>query len=481
MKRILFIILLFPILSFSQQVQWGAKMLKSSSDLGGKQYSARRVLGKPDAFPQVGDSPNAWAPKNAQDGHDFIEIEYDQPQTVKQIAVFENLNAGCLVKILVGKGDGKYKEVFRNKLAVTYWKDKYSEYNRNYYFSKKRRKVIKAPEVNINPGIEYAILDEPEENVKALRIVFNFKKSEGEKQIDAVGISDSEAPLLPTISTTKELENLAAPKSIFSSPNNFDIDALVQNKMYISMYDENEYSKIYTLDFVGNQWLNLKLVSPNLNKNPSYNYISSISKDQSKLIHGGKPYDRNKTETSFEFFKFNGSDYVFDKVLEVVAFNNFSDVATLSANKDASTLILGIESDITQGALDLYFTKVKEDGTYSFLQNLGKNINSANEESSPFLCDDEKVLFFASNGFSGYGDYDLFYTVRLDDTWKKWSDPINLGTKINTKNSEVSMFYDAELEKLYFVSYKDEAYRLYKISLPKNFLAPNRKYTHVLE
>ena len=32
------------------------------------------------------------------------------------------------------------------------------------------------------------------------------------------------------------------------------------------------------------------------------------------------------------------------------------------------------------------------------------------------------------------------------------------------------MFYDAESENLYYVGYKDEAYHLYKISLPKKLL-----------
>ncbi|MBD3747910.1 MAG: hypothetical protein IE931_00290 [Sphingobacteriales bacterium] len=469
MKRIIFALLILSVLQVhGQEIQWVSRVIKSSSDLGGKQYSSRRIVGKPDVFPQAGDSPNAWAPKNAQDGHDFIEVEFEKAQTVKQIAIFENLNSGCLVKVMVGNGNGKYKEIFRNKLDVTYWKEKSKEFNRSYYFSKKRRKVVKAPEVNINPGIEYAILEEPQENVKALRIVFNFKKTEGDKQIDAVGISDNDTKLLPLINSTQELENLAAPQSVYSSPNNFNLDALVKNKIFISMYDETENSKIYTLEQKDNQWTNLNLVSPNLNKNTSYNYIAAITKDQSKLIHGGKPYNRGKTETGFEFFKYDGSDYVFDKNLEIVAYNNFEDIATLSSNKDASILILGVESDITQGALDLYYSKVKEDGTYSFLQNLGKNINSANDESSPFLCDDEKVLLFASNGFSGYGDYDLFYTIRLDDTWKKWSDPINLGAKINSNSSETSMIYDSETENLYYVGYKDDAYHIFKINIPKN-------------
>jgi hypothetical protein len=78
---------------------------------------------------------------------------------------------------------------------------------------------------------------------------------------------------------------------------------------------------------------------------------------------------------------------------------------------------------------------------------LGENVNSANKESSPFSCNDEKVLFFTSNGFSEYGDYVFFYTIRLGKTYKKRSDPINLDTKIITNSAEVSMFYDAELEK----------------------------------
>ncbi len=90
----------------------GHKLIKFSSDLGGKQNGIKRILGKPDVFPQGGSSANAWMPKNALDGKEVVEVGFEKPQTVKQVAVFENLNSGCVVKISVDNGSGKYETVW---------------------------------------------------------------------------------------------------------------------------------------------------------------------------------------------------------------------------------------------------------------------------------------------------------------------------------------------------------------------------------
>jgi OmpA-OmpF porin, OOP family len=72
------------------------------------------------------------------------------------------------------------------------------------------------------------------------------------------------------------------------------------------------------------------------------------------------------------------------------------------------------------------------DSTWTEPQNLGEVINTAAEESAPFLASDDKTLYFSSKGFSGYGGADIFVSRRLDDTWTKWSDPENLGPTINS-------------------------------------------------
>ena len=127
---------------------------------------------------------------------------------------------------------------------------------------------------------------------------------------------------------------------------------------------------------------------------------------------------------------------------------------------------MGIETDMTQGGMDLYFTTQKEDATYGFLQNMGKTINSAANEGMVNLLSDQKTLLFSSNGFSGHGDYDIYVSHRLDDTWKKWSEPINLGSKINSAGFEGSPFYDEKSETLYFTKWVNDIPTLSFVKIP---------------
>ena len=90
------------------------------------------------------------------------------------MAVFENLNAGCVVRIAVDKGNGKYETVWgRKKDYKTPTFKATIPADRNYYFKRKRRKIQEAPDV-VNPGMEYAILEQAVSGVVAVRVEFNF-------------------------------------------------------------------------------------------------------------------------------------------------------------------------------------------------------------------------------------------------------------------------------------------------------------------
>ena len=102
------------------------------------------------------------------------------------------------------------------------------------------------------------------------------------------------------------------------------------------------------------------------------------------------------------------------------------------------------------------------------MTNAGKTINSAANEGMPFLLSDTKTLLFCSNGFSGYGNYDIYVTYRLDDSWKKWSEPVNLGSKINSKEFDGSPFYDETNQILYYVSVLEDKSILKSIKVAKN-------------
>ena len=466
----LFFILIFSF-GFSQQVQWANKVLKFSSDLGGKQNGIKRILGKPDAFPQGGNSANAWTPKNALDGKEVVEVEFEKPQTVKQIAIFENLNAGSVIKIMVNSGSGKYETVWTRKkdwITPTYKATFKSD--RSYYFKRKRRKVEQTINVSFNPGIEYIVLDNAVSGVVSVKIEFNFALLPGQKQIDAIGISDSEVPIVAQINTRNYFESLAISEIIFTQDLQVNNPIVVENgtKLLLSA-TKDEKEIIYYLSKNSNgKWSNPLPENPALNTNNKYNYIESYNSNF--ILKNGLTYQRGTKDCGYEFLKNNNGNFESLGKLQITAFSNYDDNSDATITNDGKTLLLGIESDMTQGGNDIYFTTKKEDGTYNFLENAGKIINSAADEGMPFLLSDTKTLLFCSNGFSSYGNHDIYVTQRLDDSWKKWSEPINLGSKINSSDFDGSPFYDESSETLYFITFENDATVLKSILLPKNLL-----------
>jgi hypothetical protein len=188
------------------------------------------------------------------------------------------------------------------------------------------------------------------------------------------------------------------------------------------------------------------------------------------LLYGGNQYAKGTNETGYEFFSSKNGKYESAGSIKVTAYNNYEDTSDATISADGKVLILGIETDFTQGGTDLYFAQQKEDGTYGFLQNMGKVINSANDEGMPQLLSDQKTLLFGSNGFSGFGDFDIYVSYRLDDTWKNWSEPINLGSRINTVEFDGLPFYDEKNEILYFISFVDGSNVLKSIPISKSSL-----------
>jgi outer membrane protein OmpA-like peptidoglycan-associated protein len=62
-------------------------------------------------------------------------------------------------------------------------------------------------------------------------------------------------------------------------------------------------------------------------------------------------------------------------------------------------------------------------------------------------------LYFSSKGHPGYGSNDMYVSTRLDDSWTNWSEPLNLGSSINTVGWDAYFSVPANGEYAYFVSY----------------------------
>ena len=79
------------------------------------------------------------------------------------------------------------------------------------------------------------------------------------------------------------------------------------------------------------------------------------------------------------------------------------------------------------------------------------NVNTTGRETTPFITQDGRFLFFSSDGHIGMGGLDIYVSENLGDSW---GDPINLGYGINTVNNDSHFVYSKELNKGFVSGYE---------------------------
>ena len=124
-----------------------------------------------------------------------------------------------------------------------------------------------------------------------------------------------------------------------------------------------------------------------------------------------------------------------------------------SMAQDGQTLLMYMSEDKGSYNNDIYVSFLQPDGTWSEPRSLGKKINlSKYDEMTPYMAADGVTMYFSSNRPGGLGDNDIWMTKRLDKTWQKWSDPVNLGAPINTEDWDAFFTMDAGGEYAYMSS-----------------------------
>jgi outer membrane protein OmpA-like peptidoglycan-associated protein/tetratricopeptide (TPR) repeat protein len=107
------------------------------------------------------------------------------------------------------------------------------------------------------------------------------------------------------------------------------------------------------------------------------------------------------------------------------------------------------------GGSDIYVSRRLPNGRWGEPRNMGPGINTAGDESCPFIHADNLTLYFTSNGHLGYGGDDLFLTRRNADG--SWGKPENLGYPINTIENEGSLVIAADGKTAYYASDKSDS------------------------
>jgi OmpA-OmpF porin, OOP family len=171
----------------------------------------------------------------------------------------------------------------------------------------------------------------------------------------------------------------------------------------------------------------------------SYNGVAGFNLDGSKIfLLGHYSQISNVTTQGFSFSEMTDTGWSIPENILIPYFLNRSDRFTGDISEDGNTFIFSAEGYTTAGVDDIYVT-IKQNDKWCEPINLGKTINTSFQEMSPTLSADTRTIYFASNGLKGLGSFDVFTSVRLDDTWVNWSSPVLLGDAINSEAKE--LFY----------------------------------------
>jgi hypothetical protein len=200
-----------------------------------------------------------------------------------------------------------------------------------------------------------------------------------------------------------ELDTLFNKNGIHNANTSFNSDF---TKVYITRCQPKNamefMCEIYTSDFKGGHWTELNLLPPEINQKGS-----------------------NNTQPAIGYL---GDDEV---------------------------LFFASDRSGGEGKMDIWYSKIKKDGSFGKPVNAGKKVNTVEDDITPFYCKPCQDLFFSSTWHKGLGGFDIFKSEFRNN---EFSEPHNLGVPINSNYNDIYFSINSQKTAAYLSSNRIGSY-----------------------
>jgi hypothetical protein len=316
--------------------------------------------------------------------------------------------------------------------------------------------------------------------VRAIKIALNSNRVVGFSQIDAIAISESEVPIEESIKLQEEPNAIYFKENMGATINSIynEICPVVSpdgQKLYFTRWkhpdnlgkDKNQdiwFSRLKD----DNSWSKAELFSRPIN-NDENNAVCGISLNGKTILLNNVYGKDGKMEKGVSVsYLLRTGDFSFPKPLQILNFKNKSEFSEYTLAPNGKVLLMTTEMKDSYGGKDIYVSFLRTDDKWTEPKNIGNKVNTGESESTPFIAPDGVTMYFSSSGHVGYGSNDIFLTRRLDDSWLNWSTPENLGSIINTPQWDGYFSVAAQGDYAYFSSVENSigAEDIYRIKIP---------------
>jgi len=185
-------------------------------------------------------------------------------------------------------------------------------------------------------------------------------------------------------------------------------------------------------------------------------YVPAISDDENVLIFtarrpnttgGGKDASDQEYFEDIYYCEKKGDKWGEPKSMPRPINSNSHD-ACIALSPDGKTLFVYKTGGGKEKLGDIYYSEKKSEG-WTDPKDLGNKINSKYREPSISITHDGKTVYFSSDRPNGLGGLDIYKSTKNEKG--EWGEPVNLGPGINTPHDEDSPFIHNE-NTLYFSS-----------------------------
>jgi outer membrane protein OmpA-like peptidoglycan-associated protein/Tol biopolymer transport system component len=317
--------------------------------------------------------------------------------------------------------------------------------------------------------------------VKSIKITFNSLRVPGYSQIDAIAISDVDTPIEDRIKLEVDPNAYLVKENLGTAINSKfnEICPVVSpdgKKLFFTRWKHpdnlgaNKNQDIWVSNLNDKQqWDKATLFSAPIN-NDENNAVCGISPNgKTMLLNNVYGKDGQMEKGVSLSFLLRTGEWSFPKPIRIQNFKNKSEYSEYTLAPNGKVLLMTTETKDSFGGKDIYVSFLKADDTWTEPKNIGSVVNTGESESTPFIAPDGQTMYFSSSGHVGYGNNDIFLTRRLDDSWLNWSIPENVGPIVNTNQWDGYFTVSAKGDYAYFSSVENSlgAEDIYRIKIPE--------------
>ncbi len=182
--------------------------------------------------------------------------------------------------------------------------------------------------------------------------------------------------------------------------------------------------------------------------------------------------DENSPRNKLGIFTAVLENGIWGKILDIRFNTEYYNITTPYISPDGKRLFFASDNPDGFGGTDLYYCDWIVD-YWSDPVNLGSQVNTAGNESYPFV-NREGGLFFSSDGHPGLGGKDIYYTKQSN---KKWLPPVHLDAPVNSSFDDFALIADSVMNQGFFSSKRGNSVDIYqfKTNIRQLFYCENQR------